>query len=183
MDRKLWRWFLGALSLLNVFILIFALVYLWRPSALGASIQAFINASNFWQKSLIFILLLLLLASALFIFFYAILGGRFKARKTATNEIGDIKIGATAIEHVALNAARTAQAGIKTAKASVFNTDNQDIRIELDVVLYSDVEIPQQMRRIQERVKKDVEKYTGFSVAEVVINVKRVELIGAVVER
>ena len=82
-----------------------------------------------------------------------------------------------------MNSAKAAQAGIKTAKAKVYAGQKEQIAVELNVVLYSDVEIPLQMAKIQDRVKKDVEKYTGIGVEWVKVKVSRVELIGTRVER
>ena len=48
---------------------------------------------------------------------------------------------------------------------------------------FSDVEIPIMMTRVQERVKKDIEKYTGIEVGNVEVRVSRVEDIAPRVER
>ena len=53
----------------------------------------------------------------------------------------------------------------------------------MNVMAYSDVELPLMMSRLQERVKKDIEKYTGIEVADVQVKVNRVEAIAARVER
>ena len=57
------------------------------------------------------------------------------------------------------------------------------ISVSLVVMAYSDVEIPAMMARVQERVKKDIESYTGIEVGDVNVRVNRVEAIAARVER
>ncbi len=128
-------------------------------------------------------LLILLILFCLAVFIYAIFGARIRKSRSKSTEIGMIDIGVGALENISLNAAKAAQAGIKTAKARVYAAPEDEIQIELAVVLYSDVEIPLQMARIQERVKKDVEKYTGIGVHQVKVKVTRVDLIGTKVER
>ncbi len=109
----------------------------------------------------------------------------FKKHVTEINksEIGKIDLSMKAVENIALNSARTAQAGIKSATATAGMAKDRRLLIKLDCDLYSDVEIPNQMRRIQERIKKDIEKYTGLAVSEVKVNIRDVETIGAKVER
>lgn len=126
---------------------------------------------------------LLLIFCCAAVFLYAIFGARMSKCRSKNTEVGMIDIGVGALENIALNAAKAAQAGIKTAKARVYAAPDEQIMIELAVVLYSDVEIPLQMAKIQDRVKKDVEKYTGIGVWQVKIKVTRVELIGTRVER
>lgn len=184
MNRRLWRWLVVILAVLNIGTISLLFGFLIDFEGMLARVTRFFVIDmgpwrGFWFASL----LIIVLAFTVVAIVYAIIGSRFKARKTSENDLGFIKIGSGAIENIALNAAKTAQAGIKTAHASVFNTETGNIRIELDVVLYSDVEIPQQMRKIQERVKKDIERYTGMSVDEVVVNVKKVELVGTLLER
>ena len=91
-------------------------------------------------------------------------------------------LGIDAIESIALNSAKLAQAGVKTAKARIYPAKNNAIRVSLSVILYSDVEIPAQMAIVQDRIKKDVERYTGIPVASVEVKVTRVELVGAKIE-
>lgn len=128
----------------------------------------------------VFLLLVLFCLASLI---YAIFGARMRKSRAKSNDIGMIDIGVGALENIALNAAKAAQAGIKTAKARVYAAPDDQVEIELVVVLYSDVEIPLQMAKIQDRVKKDVEKYTGIGVHKVKVKVTRVELIGTKVER
>ncbi|MBP8988929.1 MAG: alkaline shock response membrane anchor protein AmaP [Clostridia bacterium] len=114
---------------------------------------------------------------------YSILSGRLRRSRVRTSEIGTIDIGVDAIESIALNSARTAQCGIKSAKAKVAPAKGDKITILLNAVLYSDVEVPVMMAKVQDRIKKDVERYTGIPVAKVIIRVSRVEPVAARVER
>ncbi len=114
---------------------------------------------------------------------YALLSDRLGKSRISTNDIGDIDIGVEAIENIALNAAKAAQSGVKNAKSRVYQGQGKSINLVMIVQLYSDVEIPAQMAKIQDRVKKDVERYTGIPVSQVKVKVKHVELVGAKVER
>ncbi len=126
-------------------------------------------------SSLLFIL-------SVFGILYAIFSGRLKRLQVRQNDKGLIVIGVDAIEHIALNAAQLAQVGVKTAKASVYGLNNQTLKLVLNVTLYSDVEIQTQMTHLQDRVKKDVERYTGLPVSKVEVKVNRVERIGTKIE-
>lgn len=114
---------------------------------------------------------------------YTIVSGRLAKSRVISNEIGEIDIGVEALENIALNSSMAAQAGVKSAKARISKNKEDNLIVILIVVLYSDVEIPSQMVKIQDRVKKDIERYTGIPVGEVQVKVNRVELIGAKVER
>lgn len=104
---------------------------------------------------------------------------RTKLRKT---DIGSVDIGADALESIARNAAMSAQAGIKSVKARVTSGKNGSINIGISAALYSNVEIPSSMSKVQERIKKDIERYTGIIVEEVTVKVKQVEPAAARVE-
>ena len=82
-----------------------------------------------------------------------------------------------------MNSAKSAQAGIKTARARVSSAKNNSIRVYLSAVLYSNVEVPSTMGKVQERIKKDIERYTGITVENVSVKVSRVEPVVAKVER
>ncbi|MDD2533749.1 MAG: alkaline shock response membrane anchor protein AmaP [Eubacteriales bacterium] len=114
---------------------------------------------------------------------YAIMSGRLRRTRVRSNDIGEIDIGVDAIESIALNSAKTAQCGIKTAKARVAPFKGDKISIQLSAVLYSDVEVPAMMAKVQDRIKKDIERYTGIAVAQVLIKVTRVEPVATRVER
>ena len=114
---------------------------------------------------------------------YSIMSGRLRRTRVRSNDIGEIDIGVDAIESIALNSAKTAQCGIKTAKARVAPFKGDKISIQLSAVLYSDVEVPAMMAKVQDRIKKDIERYTGIGVAQVLIKVSRVEPVVARVDR
>lgn len=133
-------------------------------------------------------LVIILISTFLFIFSIAILvyglqSGRLYKTRIRSNEGGYIDIGVDAIENIALNTAKNAQSGIKTAKARVFAAKAGKIRVELKAVIFSDVEIPAMMAKVQDRVKKDIERYTGIPVFKVSVKVSHVEAISTKVER
>ena len=134
------------------------------------------------RASLLLILALLIIGCVL-TFVYALLTDRMRRTRVKSNDIGDIDISVEALENIALNSAKTAQAGVKSARARVTQGKEHQLAFTLVVVLYSDVEIPSSMARIQDRVRKDVERYTGIPVNEVQVKVSRVELIQARIER
>jgi uncharacterized alkaline shock family protein YloU len=112
-----------------------------------------------------------------------IMSGRLRRTRIRSTEIGNIDIGVDAIESIALNAAKSAQCGIKAAKARVAPSKGDKITVMLSAVLYSDVEVPVMMAKAQDRIKKDIERYTGIPVAQVIVRVSRVEPVTARVER
>ena len=59
---------------------------------------------------------------------------------------------------------------------------NGAIKVNINAVLYSNTEIPTSMSKVQERVKKDIERYTGIIVENVFVKVSRVEPVVAKVE-
>lgn len=134
-------------------------------------------------KALTIVLSLVFLAICVIIMVFAIMSGRLRRTRIRNTEIGNIDIGVDAIESIALNAAKAAQCGIKAAKAHVAPTKGDKITVMLNAVLYSDVEVPAMMAKAQDRVKKDIERYTGIPVAQVVVRVSKVEPVAARVER
>jgi uncharacterized alkaline shock family protein YloU len=114
---------------------------------------------------------------------FAILSGRLSRTRIRQTDIGTVDIGVDAIESIALNSAKSAQVGIKSAKAHVFSGKEDAIRVQMNTVLYANVEVPAMMSKVQERVKKDIERYTGIPVETVSVKVSRVEPVVAKVER
>jgi len=112
----------------------------------------------------------------------SLIGGRLRKSRIRVNETGTIDVGIGAIESIALNSATLANVGVKSAKARVAAGKQNQIRLVMIVELYSDVEIQAQMASLQDRVKKDVERYTGIPVETVEVKVNRIELIGAQIE-
>lgn len=108
--------------------------------------------------------------------------GRLNRTRLRKTDIGTVDIGPDAIESIALNSAKSAQVGIKSAKCHVAPGKNGAIKLSLTCILYSNVEIPSSMTKVQEKVKKDIERYTGIIVDEVLVKVSRVEAATAKVE-
>ncbi|MCR4669727.1 MAG: alkaline shock response membrane anchor protein AmaP [Saccharofermentans sp.] len=108
--------------------------------------------------------------------------GRLNRTRLRKTDIGTVDIGPDAIESIALNSAKSAQVGIKSAKCHVAPGKNGAIKLSLTCILYSNVEIPSSMTKVQEKVKKDIERYTGIIVDEVFVKVSRVEAATAKVE-
>ena len=126
--------------------------------------------------------LLLVLISAIAAITNLITTGRLYKTKLRKTDIGSVDIGADAIESIALNSAKSAQAGIKNARARVTSAKNGAIKVNINAVLYSNVEIPASMSKVQDKIKKDIERYTGIVVESVFVKVSKVEAIVARVE-
>ena len=140
-------------------------------------------SDSLWPRVIVLTVLALLFGVAVLSIIYALTSGKIRSAKARNTEYGVINISNNALENIALNAAKTAQAGIKTAKARMSVDRERRLQVTLSVVLYSDVEIPTQMQKIQERVRKDLERYSGIPVGDVDVRVTRVELMGARVEK
>ena len=130
-----------------------------------------------------FSILLCIIISSVWAVSYSILSGRLSKTRIRQTDIGFVDIGVDAIESIALNSAKSAQVGIKSAKAHVTSGKEDSIKILLVTVLYSNVEVPAMMSKVQDRIKKDIERYTGINVESVSIKVSRVEPVVAKVER
>ena len=113
----------------------------------------------------------------------SVMSGRLRKTRIRANEIGAIEIGVEAIENIALNSAKIAQSGVKSAKARISPSRGGKLSVRMICQRCPDVEIPMMMARVQERVKKDIEKYTGIEVENVEVRVSRVEAIAPRVER
>ena len=127
------------------------------------------------------VLLVLFVSCVLSVAFVVTSGRVYKTRLRKT-EIGSVDIGADALESIALNSAKAAQAGIKNAKARVSPAKNGAVKVVISAVLYSNVEIPSSMSKVQDKVKKDIERYTGIVVESVFVKVSKVEAVVAKVE-
>lgn len=112
----------------------------------------------------------------------SLLSARLRRARVRANSIGAIDIGVDAIESIALNAAKGSQSGVKAAKARISPDKADKIKVHLNVMTYSDVELPAMMSKVQERVKKDIERFTGIEVASVTVKVSKVDAIAARVE-
>jgi uncharacterized alkaline shock family protein YloU len=134
-------------------------------------------------KWIILVVAIFLFVFSLIVMIFVLNSSRLHKARVRNNDIGSIDIGVDAIENIALNTAKTSQCGIKTAKARVYSAKEGKIRVELSAVVFSDIEIPAMMAKVQDRIKKDIERYTSIPVKKVVVKVSRVEAFTAKVER
>ena len=134
-------------------------------------------------RSVLMVAMALLFFLSVFTLLWELMNRRLRKARLRSGHLGSIDISVDAIESIALNAAKAAQSGVKSVKARVSPGSGEKILVALYISTYSDVELPVNMSKVQERVKKDVERYTGIEVAEVPLKVRRVETIGARMER
>ena len=73
-----------------------------------------------YKKYIYLAVLLFLLISCVITVTYCLLNGRLSKTRIRQTEIGHVEIGVDAIESIALNSAKSAQVGIKTARARVY---------------------------------------------------------------
>ena len=167
---------------LSVFAILFLLMLL-NNSVLSGIILLMtqISERSSWQLAASLVAIFIL-AMSMMMLVYSIMSGRLRKTRIRETETGVIDIGVDAIESIALNSAKSAQCGIKTAKARVAPFKGDKISVQLTTILYSDVEVPAMMAKVQERIKKDIERYRGIPVAEVQVMVSRVEAVAARVE-
>jgi uncharacterized alkaline shock family protein YloU len=169
--------------ILAVFALVFLLMMI-NSYILGGMITLITlmtEQTSYRIIAIIFWLIVLILCILAMV--YGVMSGRLRRTRIRSTDIGSIDIGVDAIESIALNAAKSAQCGIKTAKARVAPSKGDKISVQLSAILYSDVEVPSMMAKVQDRIKKDIERYTGIPVAQVLVRVSRVEPVAARVER
>lgn len=133
-------------------------------------------------KYIYLIILLILFVSCVLSVSMVVTSGRVYKTKLRKTEIGSVDIGADALESIALNSAKAAQAGIKNAKARVSAAKNGAVKVNISATLYSNVEIPSSMSKVQDKIKKDIERYTGIVVESVFVKVSKVEAVVAKVE-
>lgn len=182
--RKLYRFLLSFYALLTILTSLFFLSALLIHTMVQ-SFQAFLLYVKSDTVRLLFALFLLvfLVVFSIYIVLNAWRTGRLTNTRLKSNDLGVIDIDVHALENIALNSAKISQAGIKTAKARVLSDQTKGIVVEMEVNLYSDVEIPTQMSKIQDRIKKDIERFTGIPVHQVMIRVGKIELLGAKIEQ
>lgn len=138
---------------------------------------------NMAWRSVLMIVTALLFFLGVITLLWELMNGRLRKARVRSGHLGSIDIAVDAIESIALNAARSAQSGVRSVKARVSPASGEKISVALHITTYSDVELPANMSKVQERVKKDVERYTGIEVAEVPLKVRHVETISSRVER
>lgn len=178
------RFVLVFFSLLVSIIGVILLTVLLDPKVFTSLMQALdsIVSDNVF-KWIYVIVIVAIIGLAVWAVSYSILSGRLSRTRIRQTDIGSVDIGVDAIESIALNSAKSAQVGIKSAKAHVSSGKDDAIRVQLITVLYANIEVPAMMSKVQERVKKDIERYTGISVETVSVKVSRVEPVVAKVER
>lgn len=135
------------------------------------------------RKYFYIVIMLFLLFLSVASILICITSGRMSKTRIRNTDIGGVDIGADAIESIASNSAKSAQVGIKNVKVRVSSSKNNSIIVRLNADLYSNVEIPSSMTKVQEKVKKDIERYTGLTVESVQVKVVKVEPIVAKVDK
>ncbi|NLZ69936.1 MAG: alkaline shock response membrane anchor protein AmaP [Clostridiaceae bacterium] len=172
------------LTLVTGTVAVFGLIYSFQPGMaeyvplLFKNLAA--NRTAFW---IVVPLLFALLLTSIFALGISVDVARLRRTRLRQNDLGAIDISVAAIETVALNATISAQAGVRDARASVWSAKSGKINVQLRVSLYPDVEIPSEMERIQERIRKDIERFTGIQVDNVIVKVTHMEQMGARIER
>jgi uncharacterized alkaline shock family protein YloU len=171
-------------SFLSATVALVVLAMILNADVLGGVIILFnLMAERTSTRTIALLLVSAVFITAILTLSYGVMSGRLRKTRVRSNDIGSIDIGVDALESIALNAAKLAQGGIKSAKARVSSARGDKINVVIIAVLYSDVEVPAMMTKVQERVKKDIERYTGIPVGQVIVRVSRVEQIAARVER
>ncbi len=170
----------------SIFIAVLSIVLLYAfiDDGIFADILSPLSSfvTNPSTKPIYALVLILVICSCVYSILNIVMSTRIYKTKLRKTELGDVDIQADAIESIALNSAKSAQAGIKSAKARVSASKNGSIKINISAVLYSNTEIPASMSKVQEKVKKDIERYTGIIVDNVIVRVSKVEQIVAKVE-
>lgn len=178
---NLWRRIISVVfSLLIAVGSVLAVLMLLSEYIMSAMIAFFLylQKNPTWCTTLVVISVCLFIAATVTLLL-SLMDARLRKARVRSSNLGSIDIGVGALENIALNAAKSAQSGVKSVKARVFPNRGDKIDVRLYIVTYSDVEIPSMMNKVQERVKKDIERYTGIEVVEVPIKVSQVEAISA----
>ncbi|MDO5734512.1 MAG: alkaline shock response membrane anchor protein AmaP [Eubacteriales bacterium] len=179
--RKILR-SIGVVLLVFVLLVCTLLFFITIIPALRGMLSQYIgNLELYGVQDRAYALFILILLSAFAL--YALVRSANASAKLRHTAVGGILVSTAALESIALNSAKASQSGVKTAKVKIRNRQNKQILVSLSVNVYSDVEIPVMMARVQERVKKDLEHYTGLAIEAVEVKVARVEEIAARVER
>lgn len=175
------------MSIYSVLIALLSIVLLYAfvDDGIFADLLSSLSSvvTNPQTKYIYLVILLLLLVSAIWAITYCITSGRLTKTRIRQTDIGTVDIGADAIESIALNSAKSAQVGIKNARVHVSPSKGGAIKVSISASLYSNVEIPSSMSKVQEKVKKDIERYTGIVVETVLVKVSKVEPIVAKVDK
>ncbi len=178
------RFILGFFTIFSSILSLILIAILLSTNLFNSVIAFLVDLSNQpVAKPVIVAVLLMFSLLGIWTFAVNILGRHLRRACISDNSMGSIDISSDAIESIALNAANASQSGVKTAKAHITANKDGKLSVNLVVMAYSDVELPAMMNKVQERVKKDIERYTGIEVANVAVKVSRVDVIAARVER
>ena len=145
------------LFLFSFLVALFTLLLGWQilNPAVGATLLLWVQrlSGNIGTKTAVAIVCALFFLLSIFMMAYALLSERMRKTRVRENETGDVDIGIDAIESIALNSLNWPSRR-KNGKGQSYSAKNNAIRIDLSVVLYSDVEIPAQMAIVQDRIKR-----------------------------
>ncbi len=184
MNNKIFRLFLTVFAFLLAVGFLVYFFMLVSDNVLRGMIEVIVDTTRKQPyRTIAIIVSLVFFLVSMAVMLVAIISGRMRRQRVRSNEIGDIDIGVGAIESIAMNAAKASQSGVKAAKVTITPYKNNKISATMRVVTFPDVELPRMMAKVQERVKKDIEKYTGIEVADVKVRVAQVESIAARIER
>lgn len=175
--QRFYRFLLTAYTALSILLLSFVTLFLFS-NVFRIQLETALHHldEQISLKYPLFFFFLLLIVASVIVLFYVFRSDYLGDTRLKINDLGVIDIEVRALENIALHAAKQAEAGLRRANVRVYSDHNKGIKVEVFVHLDTEVEIPTQMLKIQERVKKDVERYTGIPVTEVQVRVTKVEL-------
>ena len=135
---------------------------------------------NLYQSNrydvLVFIVGLVFMLISVAILSSGIRGKRSSKYISRTNDAGTVNISANSIENIALAMSKRFQ-GVKDAKAkAIFRKNELSISIKLQA--YTDVNLPELCKGIQERVRESIESSTEIKVGSITVNVENVSQQG-----
>ena len=129
--------------------------------------------TNLYQSNkydvVIFIIGLVFLIISIALLSSGIRGKRNAKYISQSSELGDINISVDSVENIALAMAHRFQ-GVKDAKAKAYYAQDALI-ISVRLQVYTEVNIPELCKGIQERVKESVVSSTDIPVSEVTVEV------------
>ncbi len=131
---------------------------------------------NLYQSNaydvIVFITGLVFMLISIAILSSGIRGKRSSKYVSRVNTNGTVNISANSIENIALAMSKRFQ-GVKDAKAkAIFKKD--ELQISIRIQAYTDVNLPELCKGIQDRVRESVESSTDIKVANVTVNVDNV---------
>jgi len=121
---------------------------------------------------LMFIVELIFFTLSIIFLFSGVRSEREKKSISKANNIGEIRISLSALENIALSAARKIT-GIKDTKAYVRKL-GEDVSIYIKAVVLADTHIPTLSEELQSKVKKAIEETSGINVSDVRVSVENI---------